>query len=62
MLTAIESAMPCAKAISMSPAPLDTGAPVATMAPMPAKQRKNVPMASATKTLDDDLAQDLLLS
>src|SRR4051812_29097645 len=51
MLTAIESAIPCASAMPTKPAPLLTGSDVATMAPMPAKHRKKVPIASANSCL-----------
>src|SRR5687767_8911196 len=51
MLTATDNARPCANAMPTRPAPLLIGSDVETIAPMPAKQRKNVPIASAKSCL-----------
>src|SRR5689334_16735615 len=53
MLTATDSAKPCASAKPKRPAPLLIGSDVATIAPMPAKHRKNVPSASASNCLNE---------
>jgi hypothetical protein len=50
-LTATERAIPCASAMPTSPAPLLIGAPVLTMAAIPAKHKKKVPRNSASSDL-----------
>ena len=52
ILTAIDSARPCANAMPTRPAPLLIGSDVATIAAIPAKHKKNVPIASASNCLN----------
>jgi hypothetical protein len=57
MLTAIESANPCASAMPTNPAPLLIGSDVETIAAIPAKHKKKVPMASARNNFDAGIAR-----